>query len=175
MFSHTLDLAGEALLTIVRAYVLDHRIAEYDLEGLIAKGQLAAVARDEYETAHVALLAARRVEQRDLWPRVRQHPVRGRAAHIEDSSFLSDSKASNELPHSMRSKSAHGAVDRGTGRHTGSLTLGFFNFFHQRWNHFEQIANDSVIRYLEDGRVGVLVNGHDGLGALHADQVLDRA
>src|SRR5215469_16017095 len=37
----------------------------------------------------------------------------------------------------------------------------------------EEVAYDSVVGYLEDGGVFVFVDGDDGLGALHADEVLD--
>src|ERR1041385_306514 len=42
-------------------------------------------------------------------------------------------------------------------------------------NDFEQVADDAVLGDLEDRRVGVLVDGDDGLTALHADQMLDGA
>src|SRR4051794_992883 len=38
-----------------------------------------------------------------------------------------------------------------------------------------EVADDAEVGELEDRRVGVLVDGHDVLGALHADLVLDRA
>src|ERR1035438_3832548 len=47
------------------------------------------------------------------------------------------------------------------------LTLGFLDLFDQRRNHFEQATHASVIRHFEDGRVGILVDGDDGFGALH--------
>src|SRR5215468_3094089 len=37
----------------------------------------------------------------------------------------------------------------------------------------EQVAHDPIVRDLEDGRLGVLVHGHDHLGGPHAGQVLD--
>src|SRR5439155_11507037 len=42
-------------------------------------------------------------------------------------------------------------------------------------NDLEEIPDDPVVRDLEDGRVGILVDGDDGAGSLHADQMLDRA
>src|SRR4051795_3036362 len=38
-----------------------------------------------------------------------------------------------------------------------------------------EVADDAQVGELEDGRVGVLVDGHDVLRGLHADLVLDRA
>src|SRR5271170_451975 len=57
----------------------------------------------------------------------------------------------------------------------GILALGFLDFFNKCWNYFEQVTYDSVIGYLEDGRVGILVDGDDGFGAFHAHQMLDGA
>src|SRR5690606_39729874 len=37
------------------------------------------------------------------------------------------------------------------------------------------VADDAVVGDLEDGRVGVLVHGHDHLRAVHAREVLHRA
>ena len=45
---------------------------------------------------------------------------------------------------------------------------------HQLWHHFEQIANQPVIRDLEDRRIGILVDGDDDLRFLHPGQMLDR-
>src|SRR5262245_1004791 len=44
-----------------------------------------------------------------------------------------------------------------------------------RRNDLEEIADDAVVGHFEDGRVGILVDRDDGAGALHADEVLDRA
>jgi hypothetical protein len=41
-------------------------------------------------------------------------------------------------------------------------------------HHFEEISDDAVVGHFEDGRLGILVDGHDALRSLHADQVLDR-
>ena len=40
---------------------------------------------------------------------------------------------------------------------------------------FEQIGDEAVVGDLEDGSVGVLVDGDDDLAILHAGQVLDGA
>src|SRR6202042_1083197 len=40
----------------------------------------------------------------------------------------------------------------------------------QRRNHFEQIADDSVVGHLKNWRVRILVDGDDALRALHADE-----
>ena len=51
----------------------------------------------------------------------------------------------------------------------------FFSSAIKGRDDIEQIARDAVVGELEDGRLGVLVHGDDGLGALHADDVLNRA
>ncbi|EAU69294.1 hypothetical protein STIAU_7966 [Stigmatella aurantiaca DW4/3-1] len=43
----------------------------------------------------------------------------------------------------------------------------------QLGQHLEEVRHEAVIGHLEDGGLGVLVDGHDGLRALHARQVLD--
>ena len=45
----------------------------------------------------------------------------------------------------------------------------------QRRDNREQITDHAVACLLEDGRIGILVDGDDQLGISHADQVLDRA
>ncbi len=40
---------------------------------------------------------------------------------------------------------------------------------------FEQVGHEPVVRHLEDGRLRVLVDGHDRLGVLHAGQMLTGA
>jgi hypothetical protein len=57
----------------------------------------------------------------------------------------------------------------------GELALGFLDFFHQRGDYFEQVAHDAVVGDLEDGSVGILVDGDDGFCAFDANQVLDGA
>src|SRR5882757_3431536 len=49
------------------------------------------------------------------------------------------------------------------------------DFFGQYRDHVEQIAHDTVIRDLEDGRLHVLIDGHDGACTLHAHNMLDGA
>src|SRR5690606_31032982 len=41
--------------------------------------------------------------------------------------------------------------------------------------HLEEVGDQPVVGHLEDGRLGVLVDGHDGLASLHAGEVLDGA
>ena len=41
------------------------------------------------------------------------------------------------------------------------------------WDGLEEVSDESVVGHLEDGRLGVLVDSHNGLGVLHAGQVLD--
>src|SRR5687767_8516889 len=48
-------------------------------------------------------------------------------------------------------------------------------FLGQGRNHFERIPDDAVRGDLEDGRVRILVDGHDDLRGRHARQMLDRA
>src|SRR5262245_42433554 len=45
----------------------------------------------------------------------------------------------------------------------------------QRRHHLEGVADDPVVRHLEDGRFGVLVDGDDAPRRRHARQMLDRA
>src|SRR6202142_4340763 len=52
------------------------------------------------------------------------------------------------------------------------LSFGLPNLLHQRRHHLEQIAHNAVIGHLENGRVLVLVDRHDGLRAFHPHQVL---
>src|ERR1700685_3167328 len=53
--------------------------------------------------------------------------------------------------------------------------LCFFEFFGECGDDFEEVADDAVVGYFEDGRVGVFVDRYDGARALHAHNVLDRA
>src|ERR1700730_10078198 len=46
--------------------------------------------------------------------------------------------------------------------------LRLLDFLGQRRDHIEQIADNSVIRDLEDGPLRVLIDGHDGACTLHA-------
>ena len=45
---------------------------------------------------------------------------------------------------------------------------------HVRYS-LEEVLHQAIVRHLEDGRLLVLVDGHDGLGVLHARQMLDSA
>ena len=54
-----------------------------------------------------------------------------------------------------------------------ALAFGFADGGSECWDDFEEIADDAVIRDLEDGRIFILIDGHDALRAFHADQVLD--
>ena len=45
----------------------------------------------------------------------------------------------------------------------------------QRRDYLEEILHNAIVCELEDGGLGVLVNGHDGLGSAHACQMLDGA
>ncbi len=54
--------------------------------------------------------------------------------------------------------------------------LGFFALFElidELWNNLEQIANNSKVGKLEDGRFGIRVDGDDRFGLFHAREVLD--
>src|SRR6516225_4314301 len=54
-----------------------------------------------------------------------------------------------------------------------ALLLGGFDGFSQRRHHFKKIADDSIIGHFKNRRVGVPVDGHNALRALHADEVLN--
>src|SRR5258706_11841017 len=45
----------------------------------------------------------------------------------------------------------------------------------ERGHDLEQIAHQAVVGDLEDGRIGVLVDGDDAAGRRHPRQMLDRA
>src|SRR5882762_38793 len=51
----------------------------------------------------------------------------------------------------------------------------FLQLFGERGHDFEDVTNDAVVGDFEDRRVLILVDGHDGARALHADDVLNRA
>ena len=56
-----------------------------------------------------------------------------------------------------------------------SLCGFFFEFFDQRRDNLKKITDDAVMGDFENGRVLILVDGGDGAGAFHADNVLDGA
>src|SRR5947209_2491964 len=45
--------------------------------------------------------------------------------------------------------------------------------FGELGDDLEEVAYDAVVGYFKDGSVFVFVDGDDGFGALHADEVLD--
>src|SRR5260370_21475426 len=53
--------------------------------------------------------------------------------------------------------------------------LDFFQSFGEGGHDFEDVADDAVVRDFENWSVGILVDGHDGARAFHADDVLNRA
>ena len=59
-------------------------------------------------------------------------------------------------------------------RHLALRGYSFKRVDHRR-HDLEQIADDAEVGDFEDRRVGILVDRDDGAGALHADQVLNRA
>jgi len=67
--------------------------------------------------------------------------------------------------------------DGPVGRLSSDVLLAEFGFegCGQRRKNLEQVADHAVARLLEDGRVGVLVNGDDQLGVAHTDEMLDGA
>src|SRR5580698_4164788 len=40
-------------------------------------------------------------------------------------------------------------------------------------NHLMNIADDTVVRDLEDGGIGILIDGHDDLALVHTGEMLD--
>ncbi len=50
-----------------------------------------------------------------------------------------------------------------------------FEFFDQGGDDFEKVAYYAVVGYFEDRGVLIFVDGGDGAGAFHADDVLDGA
>src|SRR5207249_9894957 len=51
----------------------------------------------------------------------------------------------------------------------------FLQLFCQGGHDFEDVADHAVVGNFEDGSVRILVDGDAGAGALHADDVLNRA
>src|SRR5687768_10985376 len=51
---------------------------------------------------------------------------------------------------------------------------GLLELSNHRWHDLEQIANDAIVRDLEDRRIAIFINCDDRAGALHADHMLDR-
>jgi hypothetical protein len=119
---------SEAPLLIGRADVLDHGVAEYNLERLIAKRQLAAVSRDKCKSAFAAFLSPRHVQKRHARPHAGQQPIDGRAADVQDSGLVRYAKTVDKIPHAPRTETAHGAGNYGA--RGNFLPLGFFDFFH---------------------------------------------
>mmetsp|Transcript_27506 Transcript_27506/g.44738 ORF Transcript_27506/g.44738 Transcript_27506/m.44738 type:complete len:226 (+) Transcript_27506:123-800(+) len=62
---------------------------------------------------------------------------------------------------------------RGRGGVQGREAWSQSEFFLQFRNDLEQVPHQAVVRDLEDGRLLVLVDGHDHLAVLHAGHVLD--
>src|SRR3954451_14958405 len=56
---------------------------------------------------------------------------------------------------------------------SGPSALALADLVGPRWYDLVQVADDAEVDQLEDGRLGVLVDGHDGLRGLHAGAVLD--
>lgn len=50
-----------------------------------------------------------------------------------------------------------------------------FNLFNQGRNNLEQVAHHAISRNLENGRFGILIDGHDRTRTLHANLMLDGA
>src|SRR5882724_12957387 len=51
----------------------------------------------------------------------------------------------------------------------------FFQGFGERGHDFEDVADYAVVGDFEDGSVGIFVDGDDGAGAFHANNVLNGA
>src|SRR4051812_7437512 len=64
-------------------------------------------------------------------------------------------------------------AERGRGVLRPNAPLRLFQGIDYRRNDLEQIADDAVVGDLEDGRVGIFVDGGDRLRAFHPDQVLN--
>ena len=55
------------------------------------------------------------------------------------------------------------------------LRLGRFHRRGKRGDHLKEVAHDAIVGDLEDGRVGILVDGDHALRAFHAHQMLNRS
>ncbi len=83
-----------------------------------------------------------------------------------------------QLSQAQRSREAAGACPDDQDidvQRLASRKLPFLQFSGERRRDLEQIAGNAVVGDLEDRRVGVLVDRHDGARALHPYQVLNRA
>src|SRR5438094_8383554 len=65
--------------------------------------------------------------------------------------------------------------DRFPGKLLFGSALQLLDLFRKHRQHFEEIADDSIIGNVEDRGFGILINGHDGLGVLHSNQMLNRS
>ena len=75
-------------------------------------------------------------------------------------------------PLARKRKLTAGGRVRGKSGHC--LSLGLLEFADEGGEDLEEIADDSVVCYFEDGRV-LVVNCGDGVGAVHAHDVLNGA
>src|SRR5438132_2012520 len=65
--------------------------------------------------------------------------------------------------------------DRFPGKLLARSALQLLDLFGKYRQNFKEIADDSVIGNVEDGSFGIFVYGHDDLGVLHPNQMLNRA
>ena len=96
---HAGDLRRKPRLSLRRPNMLDHRVAENDVERPIGKRQPAAVALHIKKAFWKSLGRARQVDQDDPWPDGKRRPDVRRAPHIEDAALLIDRKPGEERPH----------------------------------------------------------------------------
>ncbi len=80
-----------------------------------------------------------------------------------------DLEAARDLRHERTDKRQEQQPEGQRSRHLGLHGLD------NRWHDLEQVADDAVVGDFEDRGVGILVDGDDGVRALHSDEVLNGA
>src|SRR5262244_2625746 len=98
------------------------------------------------------------------------------ASAMGRTSFSAKSRATCYHPLLVRELDLHRPVSRLDGpfrSDPGLLLQKLLELLLQEGRHLEQIAHDAVVGDLEDGRLGILVDGADHLRRPHPRQVLD--
>src|SRR5258708_576520 len=63
----------------------------------------------------------------------------------------------------------------GSGKLLARSAFQLLDLFGKHRQHFEKIADDSIISNIENRSFGIFINGYDGLGVFHSDQMLNRS
>jgi hypothetical protein len=108
----TANLVGKLLLLLTGPHMLDDRVAEYDVERLIGKGQQQTVRGDLRESTGGAVERRGKVEQDDARPGTGKVPDRARSAHVEDARFRGNFERSFEQRHAPRTEIVKSAIEK---------------------------------------------------------------